>query len=620
MKAGSDFRGVLSRAARLVAAAAWLAGAACGPSRGGGGEPASPALSSSTAAQVELHRLLQRFATASRAERVALEPELTAFRRRRAGDDLARVAAAHLAWIALDRGDLARASSIAAEVIAQAPGTARDLALVVRGAALRRGGKTEQAFQALRPLVGKLIDAYARALLNDEVVTAAMDARRWGDAVELAAVWLREAGDDERPAVRARLAALVVLVPPDELARRLRERQARASGDISGSELEIRKLLAERLAAGARERRDVRLAQELLATSGPLLGAQGDAIAQLAAGASTARVEAPTVGLLLSARSVAARRRGVDIAAGVSFALGLAGAAAPAGDPARRAPAARLVSRDDGPEGDRVEDALAGLTAEGAAVLIAGVDRAQATAVAAFARAREIPVVLLHPPDPEAVAPPFVFVAGEDPARVREALAAALAERGARPVALVSDAIDAPTTKDPSIAVSLPCDGQLDSRALRSAAVQGLVVSGDSFCAERALLTAQPLGLRVAFGLDATAAAAPGALIATAGRYPFVADATDRALGRWLAVHPAPPSWWAALGRDAGVLAWEGVRGLPATGTEDPAQVRARRRSVAAAIAGAEADLWTTGARGFGGAQVLPREVSGRELKPPSRP
>ena len=166
------------------------------------------------------------------------------------------------------------------------------------------------------------------------------------------------------------------------------------------------------------------------------------------------------------------------------------------------------------------------------------------------------------------------------------------------------------------MAISLACGGLLETRALRSAAVQGLAVNGDAFCAERALLAAQTLHLQLAFGFDAVPAAGPGGFVATAGGYPFVADAPGGPIQAWMSARSMPPGWWSALGRDAAVLAWAGVRGLPAAGTEDPAEVRARRLSAAAAVARAEAELWTTGARGFGGARVLPREIGSREVKP----
>ena len=76
-----------------------------------------------------------------------------------------------------------------------------------------------------------------------------------------------------------------------------------------------------------------------------------------------------------------------------------------------------------------------------------------------------------------------------------------------------------------------------------------------------------------------------------------------------------PPSLWSALGRDAAVLAWQGVAALPVQGTEDPKEVQARRLSARDALARAKADLWTTDARGFDGARVVPRRFSAVEAK-----
>lgn len=617
MKAGRAATGFF-RALPVLAALA--GGAGCGGARGGAGEPPVPALSASTVAQVELRRLLQRFAAAPRGERAAIEAELVAFRRRHAGDPLIRLVDAHVAWIALEKGDLAHAESLAAKLRAGLPGVPRDIAQVVQGAALRRRGRPREAFAALRPLVGKLIDAYARALLHAEVVTAATEAGRFTEAIELADVWLREIGDEERAAARAGIQALLPRMPPVVLSRALRERQAAQQEDIPESELLLRTLLAERLAAVALEEKDVRLAQELLATSGPLLGAQGDRIAQLAAGATTARVGVATVGLLISVRTPAARRRAVEAAAGVSFGLGLLRAGG--GDAGK----ARVVSRDDAGEGgeDRTAEALSALTTEGAAVLITGFDRGQSTAAAAFARAHEIPVLLLHPPDPGAAAGPFVFVLGEEPSRVGEALVAALAAEGARKVALVGDAETVGAASKPAgVAVALSCDGPMDERTLRLAGVQGLALNGDDGCAARALEASGALRLRAAFGLEALGAAPPGALVAGAGRMPFAEherDATSGDVAAWLKAQVEPPGWWAALGRDAAVLAQAGLARLPAKGTEDPAEVKARRREVTEGLARASAALWTTEARGFEGKQRMGREIRVGEAKGASGP
>ncbi|WP_437967033.1 hypothetical protein WMF04_47065 [Sorangium sp. So ce260] len=629
--------------AALLALGAALAG--CGAQDGA--DAVSPALGGSPAAQAELHRILSRFEGGARAERIALEPDLLAFRGRYPGDDLARIATAHLAWIALERGDLRRAEALSAEVEAAGPGATGDLARVLRGAALRRAGKPKPAFGVLRPLVSKVIDAYVRSLLNEEVTAAAMEAGAWTQAVELMGVWLREADDDDRAAVRTRIGALLRKVPIAHLVGAMRAGQA--AGEVVDPQVDLRSLVAERLAIVARERRDVALAKELLDRAGPLLGSQGDAISELAAGAGTARVEPPTVGLLLSTRSAESRRRGVEIAAGVAHGLGLL---RPGSD-------ARLVSRDDGGQGS-IDEALSSLTAEGAAVLIAGSDREQATAVARFARTNAIPVLLVHPPEPAALDGAFVFVVGEEPARSIEVLAAALAARGAKPVALVggeagdrkdaggsppsappgaaaggaSPGAPAPALAERGIALALPCDGPLDPRALRPPAIRGIILAGDAPCAEQALRAA-PRAVTVALGFEAAVPPPPGSLVATAGLFPLVAPpagaqsrpgagdprapsgapGAGAALAVWLATHPSPPSYWAALGRDAGVLAWAGVQRLPKTGTEDPAEVKARRLAAASALSGATAELWTTAAAGFGGKRVLPRVVGYREIE-----
>ncbi|WP_437779179.1 hypothetical protein [Sorangium sp. So ce1097] len=603
-----------SAAAALAALGVALAGAGCGATDGGAA--VSPTLSRSPAAQAELHRILTRFASGGRAERIALEPELVAFRERYPGDDLVRVADAHLAWIALEQGDVRRAEALSAGIEARgrgATGATEDIARVLRGAALRRAGKPKPAFGVLRPLVSKVIDAYVRSLLNEEVTSAAMEAGAWTQALELMGVWLREAGDDERAAVRAQIGSLLRKVPIDHLVGALRAGQA--AGEVVDPEVDLRSLIAERLAIVARERRDVALAKELLDRAGALLGRQGDAVFEIAAGAGTARVEPPTVGLLISTRTAESRRRGVEIAAGVAHGLGLL---RPGSD-------ARLVSRDVGGEGS-VGEALSSLTAEGAAVLIAGSSREQATEAARFARANGIPVLLVHPPEPAALDGAFVFVVGEEPARGVEVLAAALAERGARPVALVGGGQQGAAAAPPDeggIALTLSCDGTFDPRALRPPGIRGLLLAGDAPCAEQALRAA-PRSVTIALGFEAAISPPPGSLVATAGLFPFAAapagapppeaSGAGAALAAWLATHPGPPSFWAALGRDAGVLAWAGVQRLPKTGTEDPAEVKARRLAAASAVSSATVALWTTSATGFGGKRVLPREVGYREM------
>src|SRR6185436_14909304 len=120
------------------------------------------------------------------------------------------------------------------------------------------------------------------------------------------------------------------------------------------------------------------------------------------------------------------RRRGVDLASGVAFGLGLPGSEA------------RLVSRDDGGAAEGLDVAMAELASDGASIVIGGVDEDDADRMARFATQHRIPVVLARPPRPGG-ASPYVFVAGDEPAEVARALVGALVTRGAKPVVVVAE-------------------------------------------------------------------------------------------------------------------------------------------------------------------------------------
>ena len=539
-----------------------------------------------------------------------MEGELNAFKERYPGDEQIRLADAFLAWAALEKDELDRAHALAKRVQARGAGTARDLALTIEGAVLRRKGKPTEALAKLTPIVSKLIDGYARALLNEEIVASAIEARRWALAVDLMSVWLREAEEDERGPVRSRMEQLMKPIPAEELKGILDRRLGSGLVDLPQNESEIRVLLARQLASVAREKRDPRLAQHLIATAGPLLGDQGDAVAQLAAGATRARVEAPTVGLLLSLRSDTARRRSAEVAAGLMNGLGIPGSGA------------RLASRDDGGKLELIPDALLGLSAEGAAVLVAGVDEEEATEAANFAEKEQIPVILLVPPGAPVRPGGFVFVAGPGREAVRAALLTGLAEKGVAKAGMITDeGISAHTTSSVASKMTLvqKCGEPMDPRAWKAAGVTGVVVDGDADCV-RTVVAATTGTVRYAFGPEGfSVALPPNALLLTAGKYPIPAGALNEDwLLSWSRMRPAPPTFWSGLGRDAGVLAWAGVQALPPTGTEDPKLVRERRKLARDTLAAATIDLWTTEARGFDGGRVLARRLGVEEALIPA--
>jgi hypothetical protein len=579
-----------------------VSSSACGGSDGADATPKA-ALSASKKAQLAFRPIAQRWASGTREERVALVPALEAFRGRFHDDDLARTASALLAWASVERGDLGRAEQLASSVRAAGPGSNADVALLVAGAVHRRRGRPAEALGQLVPLVGKLIDPWARGALDEEVVLAALAAKRWPDAIRYMRIWLREAADDDRGGVGKRIETLVNEIPEAELVRALD--RGLASRDESPDARRLHTAITQRLARLARERRDVPLAQRLLATAGSLLGEQGDAVAELASGANAARLDPQTVGLLISLRGADARRRGAELAAGIAHGLGLPGGPA------------RLATRDDGGSLEGVDDALANLSADGAAVVVAGTDAEEAAIAARFAESRRIPVLLLRPP-PRPPSAPFVFVVGDDPAEGVRLLRGAVAGRGAQRVAIVGGETDAQATDAADGSFRHGCDGPWPVADWKAAGVRAMILLGGPTCSRNAMIEANRVIGSMVFGLGWDAASdgtTSGAVALVSGTYPIGVSATVPSIRAWLDAKGVPPSWWAGLGHDAGVLAWQALKALPREGTDKPTEVQARRAAAAAALLKVRGQLWTTTAPGFEGARVLPRQVSVRELR-----
>jgi hypothetical protein len=69
------------------------------------------------------------------------------------------------------------------------------------------------------------------------------------------------------------------------------------------------------------------------------------------------------------------------------------------------------------------------------------------------------------------------------------------------------------------------------------------------------------------------------------------------------------PTWWAALGRDAGVIARRAVSPLPAEGAQDQREVAQRRSIVVGGLIATRMKLWTTEAQGFGQNRAIARTI-----------
>src|SRR5882762_9045364 len=238
----------------------------CALSACGGRSASDPAptaaLAQSRAAQESFRPLKQRFVSSDRTGRAVLEPNLTWFVATFPDDGLTPLARLYLGLIAVDRGDVVAARRVAQGVAAGQSGTTRDLAEILDGVILLRQNATAQALERFMPLIGKLIDPYARMLLDEHIVAAAIASHRWYEAVAYMDLWLRDATEESAASVRARVKKSLETIPVDALELMLQAMRAQAVG--TGYGVESKKALVARLAAVALEQQDTSLARRLV--------------------------------------------------------------------------------------------------------------------------------------------------------------------------------------------------------------------------------------------------------------------------------------------------------------------------------------------------------------------
>src|SRR6185295_15243948 len=211
------------------------------------------------------------------------------------------------------------------------------------------------------------------------------------------------------------------------------------------------------------------------ATTSQALGEAAEGLEELASSGGAATVEGRTIGLLVSTGQSHLGAHAAEVLTGVVDALRLAGDVSDH---------VRLATRDER-DTKRTELALLALASQGASILVAGYDAAQADIAAKFAVRTRIPVILLSPlgsgRDPE----PPAFLLGESRERVSLVLARALEAHGARSVAPVGGSPPSEAGKltfiDPSSCAAQP--NQAGTTAFpveiwKSARVDGLLLLG----------------------------------------------------------------------------------------------------------------------------------------------
>jgi hypothetical protein len=558
------------------------------------------------------------------------------FIRRFPNDGAVPLAKVYLAFALMQEGDLIKADGVLTSIAELKPGATRDLATVARARILRLHGAPQSALDILRPLVGKVVDDADREVFLEELALTAIAAHDDYEALAYLDAWLRGVGEDDRDRVRVKIAQILETLPRAVLEQTYRTMRAR--GVASGYTTDTQKLVAARLARVAVESNDAALARWLLDVSGTsATQTGGDAGLELGELAASRRglsvVSGKTVGLLLPTRTRELRDEAADVVRGVSWALDLP----------RRAGAAdgvRLVTRDDGIDDAGTRAAMEELAGEGAAVIVAGFDRASADRASLWSEQTGVPVLLLAAPSAARMPKTSAFVIGERTERELAMLGDALVRHSVKTAAFVIDTGEdeaAGRAAEANGLVLLPptrCDVPLSEagkprfpvNAWMASGAQGWLVSGPAQCArdvlrdvKRLLETKHLPGDRViAVTLEAgvTPSEVPRGIVvlsASAGLVPILASRPEEAheedVRTFIDRFGVRPSYWTALGRDAGALAGAALAPLPADSTSEIKAVTQRRAIVQAGLFGARVRLWTTDDKGIGGDRVLPRAL-----------
>jgi hypothetical protein len=610
--------------ARTRLAATLLAAGLAAACASGASSQARPqaALASSLGAQTEFRRLHARWLEARPEDRRALERDLREYIGRHATDSRARLARLYLAWLLIDRRELDEARRLVDQARSGPAGSTNDFANVARAALLARSGKAVQALALLDPLEGKLVDPDERLLFGAERVLAAKAAGRHDRIAEYMLRWLADAASEDQELLATRIATMLRSLPAPALEKSLEtlDSEARSGSGTrrAGARDRMRKLLRERLVQIALADKDGELARRLLDRGPPALG-RGERGAELrriaVSSTGAARVAGRSIGLVLSLGNAEARRRSADVAAGVARALGLPESDA---DPAG---VRLLMAEEEGGEGELAQ-ALQRLAGEGAAVLLGGVDPAGAKIAAGFADSSGIAVIGFEPIADRREG--SYFSVGLELARQEALLAEELGRRGkVVPVRVGPGGLSCSSSAPSAGAPRFPV------QTWRRDRVDALILLGDPTCARDAIAELGAAGVKplLAFGVEAAellSSAAPAAERIAVGAGPFPLGATGNGstpkdMLEWQRRAGRGPSWYAALGHDAALLASGAMAGFSPDRVDGGRGVAELHQRARRQLASARARLWSSDRPGFEGSRQLERNliiVSSNGTKP----
>lgn len=576
------------------------------------------ALSSSATVEAKFDAIRARWIDGTPAIRAAMRTELNAFviELDKADDGLEPIARAYLALSFLYAGVPAAAEAASRPLVDGPLGVANDLGTLVKGAAARRLGRPREAIELLRPLIGKLIDPFARPLLYEEITESFIDEGRWDDAIVYAEGWLRSAAQNEKKETRAAVARVLRRIP-EAIALKVLESDVTAPPEAKHSP-ELIVILSARVDEGTPidPMGDAGAAADgAVASLGETGGAPIPTTPTSSPSIAPIRFDPRTIAVLIpsstpgysTAASALARAAAAVATPGLAVVLH-----SDAGVDAMpsSALAHRLAVLDTGGTTQGLAKALDAAEREGAGVVIGGVTIAESNALAALAQSRRIATVLFRAPT---VIPPIV--AGErqtwialggtaaDEAKATMSAAnggdVAVVERWPEPGDL-SVPID-PLRARCDAAPKLAGGPAFPIAAWRAKKISSVVVLGDARCARR---VADEILALPNPPYRPTLVLAPSALelahvslpiprtVVGVGRLP-AGDAAPSALRALWIDQGAPVGLFGALGHDASMLAAAALPGDLLPTIETSALQKARAITVTRLLA-AKAELWTT--------------------------
>lgn len=593
-------------------------------------------LSSSSVTEARFDSIRARWIDGSPAVRAAMRHELNALviELNKSGDGLEPLARAYLALSFLYAGVPAAAEATSRPLIDGPPGVANDLGTLVKGAAARKLGRPHEAIELLRPLVGKLIDPFARPLLYEEITESFLDEGRWDDAIVYAEGWLRSAIGAEKKETRAAVARVFRRIP-ESVALKVLEANVSAPPEAKKS-ADLIVILSARVDEGS----------AAAAVAALDAGVSDGAVASAEAGPAPVATTTTVVPLELPVRFdprtiavlVPTSAPGFSTAAS-AIVRAAAAVATPAlsvafhGDAGVDAPGTnalghRLAVLDTGATAAGLAKALDAAEREGAGVVIGGVTEAEADALASLAQARRIAAILLRSPR---MPPPL----GPGERQVWIALARSAADEQKTTLAAATGdvaIVDAWPENGQNTPSSDPLRARCDATpkfagapafpiaAWRVKKISTIVVLGDARCARRVAdelvaatppyrpgLVVAPAGLEIAHSALPLARTVIGVGLLPAG------DAAPAALRTLWIDQGAPVGLFGALGHDAAALAAAALPGDLMATTEMSALQKARAATVTRLLA-AKAELWTSSAASATGSGSIPLSLHARTV------